>query len=106
GERRGAPSRAKLALKAKRLDTLYDTERAFVSLYGDSKTAFWLDSSKVDERARFSFMGAADGPLGAAISYDVCSGELRIERAKGVEVLEESISDYLSREMRHKRYLS
>ena len=31
--------------------------------YGASETAFWLDSSKVDERARFSFMGAADGPL-------------------------------------------
>ncbi len=56
-------SRAKLVLKVKRLDTLYDTERAFVNLYGDSETAFWLDSSKVDERARFSFMGAADGPL-------------------------------------------
>src|SRR4029077_10875206 len=106
GEQRGVASRAKLALKVKRLDTLYDTERAFVSLYGDSKTAFWLDSSKVARGARFSFMGAADGPLGAAISYDVSSGELRIERAKGVAALEESIFDYLSREMRHMRYLS
>ncbi len=58
-------------LKVKRLDTLYDTERAFVNLYGDSDNAFWLDSSKIDERARFSFMGAADGPLCAVITYDV-----------------------------------
>ncbi len=100
-------SRAKLVLKVKRLDTLYDTERAFVNLYGAGETAFWLDSSKVDERARFSFMGAAGGPLSATIHYDVGSGELRIERADGeVELLQESIFDYLSREMRRVRYLS
>jgi para-aminobenzoate synthetase len=100
-------SRAKLVLKVKRLDTLYDTERAFVNLYGASETAFWLDSSKVDERARFSFMGATGGPLSAAIHYDVGSGELRIERADGeTELLQESIFDYLSREMRRVRYLS
>ncbi|HEY4825079.1 MAG TPA: chorismate-binding protein, partial [Solirubrobacteraceae bacterium] len=100
-------SRAKLVLKVKRLDTLYDTERAFVNLYGASETAFWLDSSKVDERARFSFMGATGGPLSAAIHYDVSTGELRIERADGeVELLQESIFDYLSREMRRVRYLS
>jgi len=105
-ERRGVAGQAKLTLKLKRLDRLYDTERAFVRLYGDSETAFWLDSSKVDERARFSFMGAADGPLGAVISYHVGASELRIERAAGAEVLEESIFDYLSREMRRMRYLS
>ncbi len=99
-------SRARLVLKVKRLDTLYDTERAFVNLYGDSETAFWLDSSKVDERARFSFMGAAEGPLSATILYDVGSGELRIERGGETEVSRESIFDYLSREMRHMRYLS
>jgi para-aminobenzoate synthetase len=102
-----AASRANLVLKVKRLDTLHDTERAFVNLYGDNETAFWLDSSKVDERARFSFMGAADGPLAATIRYDVNSGELRIQRAQGEqEVLQESIFDYLSREMRRLRYLS
>jgi para-aminobenzoate synthetase len=99
--------RAKLVLKVKRLDTLYDTERAFVNLYGAGETAFWLDSSKVDERARFSFMGATGGPLSATIHYDVSSGELRIERADGeVELLQESIFDYLSREMRRVRHLS
>jgi para-aminobenzoate synthetase len=106
-DRRAAvASRAKLVLKVKRLDTLYDTERAFVNLYGDSETAFWLDSSKIDERARFSFMGAADGPLASTIHYDVSSGELRVVRAGGEEALPESIFDYLSREMRRLRYLS
>jgi para-aminobenzoate synthetase len=105
-ERRGVAGRAQLALKVKRLDTLHDAERAFVNLYGDSETAFWLDSSKIDERARFSFMGAADGPLAASIYYDVSAGELLVKRAEGEEVLEESIFDYLSREMRRMRYLS
>jgi len=100
-------SPAELVLKVERIDTLYDTERAFVNLYGAGETAFWLDSSKVDERARFSFMGATGGPLSAAIHYDVGSGELRIERAgREVELLKESIFDYLSREMRRVRHLS
>jgi para-aminobenzoate synthetase len=100
-------SPAELVLKVERLNTLYDTERAFVDLYGADETAFWLDSSKVDERARFSFMGATGGPLSAAIHYDVSSGELRIERADGeIELLQESIFDYLSREMRRVRHLS
>jgi para-aminobenzoate synthetase len=101
--RRSAAGRAKLSLRFKRLDTLYDAERAFVNLYGSSEVAFWLDSSKVDERARFSFMGAAAGPLGARISYEVASGNLQIERASGSETVKESIFDYLSREMRDMR---
>jgi para-aminobenzoate synthetase len=101
-----AASRAQLVLKVKRLEELYEPERAFVNLYGDSDTAFWLDSSKLDERARFSFIGAAGGPLAATISYDVGSGELRIAGAGGEEVLEESIFDYLGREMRRVRHLS
>lgn len=106
GNRRRVASRAKLVMKSRRLDTPYDPERAFVHLYGDADTAFWLDSSKVDERVRFSFIGAADGPLAAVIDYDVASGEVRIRRGDQVEVARESIFDYLSREMRRMRYLS
>ena len=107
GRQPAAASRAKLVLKVKRIDTLYDPERAFVHLYGDAETAFWLDSSKIDERARFSFMGAADGPLATRVRYDVGVGELEVERADGgVERFDESIFDYLSREMRRVRYLS
>ncbi|HEX8714877.1 MAG TPA: aminodeoxychorismate synthase component I [Solirubrobacteraceae bacterium] len=104
--RRGVAGRGGLSLRVKRLDTPYDAERAFVNLYGERETAFWLDSSKVDERARFSFIGAADGPLAATIHYDVGSGELRIERRDGVELRSESIFDYLSGEMRRLRHVS
>jgi para-aminobenzoate synthetase len=98
--------RARLQLKAKRLDSLFDPERAFTHLYGESESAFWLDSSMVDERARFSFMGDAAGPLAATISYDAADGEVRVERGGEVELHPESIFDYLSREMRRLRHVS
>jgi para-aminobenzoate synthetase len=102
----GGIARTHLTLSVKRLDTLVDAERAFVHLYGDAENAFWLDSSKVDERARFSFMGAPGGPLSAVITYDVETGVVRIDRNGVVETSEESIFDYLSREMRRLRYVS
>ena len=95
-----------LELRVKRLDTAFDTERAFHHLYGSSDDAFWLDSSMLDGRARFSFMGDASGPLGSTVSYDVDSGELTVTADGQARVLEESIFDYLSREMRRLRYLS
>ena len=69
-----------------------DTELAFRALHGDDPTAWWLDSSSqrpglaVDgqAKARFTFMGGADGPLSEVIE---CYGENRlvIQRAGGVE---------------------
>ena len=50
-------------------------------------SAFWLDSSRPDEGARFSFMGDAGGPLGATISYDVDAREVTVERGEETEVL-------------------
>jgi len=94
---------ATLELLVERLDALHDAERALVHLYGDSPNAFWLDSSRVDERARFSFIGDSGGPLGAVIAYDVNTGEVRVERGGEVEIVHESIFDYLGREMRRLR---
>jgi para-aminobenzoate synthetase len=99
-------ARTRLTLSVKRLDTLVDAERAFVHLYGDAEHAFWLDSSKVDERSRFSFMGAAGGPLSAVVTYDVADGVVRVDRNGVEETSEESIFDYLSREGRRLRYVS
>ena len=100
------PQRPKLRLQVKRLDRLYDSEQVFVNLYGDHRYAFWLDSSKVDERSRFSFMGASGGPLSSVITYDVADGEVHVGRGVANEVHQESIFDYLSREMKRLRFLS
>jgi para-aminobenzoate synthetase len=74
-----SPAETKLAIRA--LDALPDVERVFVSLYGESEHAFWLDSSRTGERGRFSFMGDASGPLAEVVTNDV----------------EGSIFDYLER---------
>jgi para-aminobenzoate synthetase len=94
-----SPAETPLELLVKRLDGPHDAERAFVSIYGDSPNAFWLDSGGAPgERARFSFIGDSRGPLGAVITYDVGAGEVRVERSGEVETHRESIFDYFARE--------
>ena len=93
------PRSAKLELKVKRLAGIYDAEAAFAELFGDSETAFWLDSGVAGEQGRFSFMGDANGPLAAVLTYDVGAGALRIERGAASEVIRQSIFDYLSGEI-------
>jgi para-aminobenzoate synthetase len=90
-------------LVVRRLDELVDSEQAFVALYGEQQHAFWLDSSRADDRARFSFMGASGGPLSAVITYDVADGIVRVQRKETTETHEETIFDYLSREQRRMR---
>jgi para-aminobenzoate synthetase len=99
----GAPA---LELAVRRLDWAGDPERAFIDLYGESLSAFWLDSSRSGSGARFSFLGDASGPLGATISYDVDAHEVTVERGEETEVLAESIFDYLQRELRRLRPLA
>jgi para-aminobenzoate synthetase len=96
---RRARARSTLELRTRRLDCLPDPGRAFVALYGDSPDAFWLDSSRPGEGARFSFIGDASGPLGAVVSYDVDAREVTVERGGESEVLAETILDYLEREL-------
>jgi para-aminobenzoate synthetase len=95
----GGGSRSGLELRWRRLGHLPDAAGAFAALYGESDAAFWLDSSRADASARFSFMGDASGPLGATISYDVDAHEVTVERGGETEVLPESIFDYLEREL-------
>jgi para-aminobenzoate synthetase len=103
---RRVEAQPRLTLRVKRLDTLVDAERAFVHLYGEADEAFWLDSSKLDERSRFSFIGASGGPLSAVVTYDVAEGVVRVDRDGAVETSAESIFDYLGRETRRLRHRS
>ena len=83
----------------RRLDVPVDPAAAFTALYGDSPTAFWLDSSRPDLAARFSFMGDAAGPRAATVSYDVEAGEVTVERGGETETRAEPVLDYLEREL-------
>jgi para-aminobenzoate synthetase len=88
-------------LRVHRLDRLYDPERIFCGLFAEERNAFWLDSSKAsDARSRFSFMGASGGPLSSVVTYDVATGEVRVDRPHDSEVHRESIFDYLDGELR------
>jgi para-aminobenzoate synthetase len=78
-----SPETSKTQLRVRRLDSLADPEAAFVALYGESEIAFWLDSSRPGERARFSFMGDAGGPLSEVVTHDLGA--------------DDSIFDYLDR---------
>ena len=69
-----------------------DPEAVFVALYGDRDHAVWLDSARAEPGlARFSFMGAPDGPLGRVVRYDVATGVLSVDRAGEREELRESV---------------
>ena len=77
-----------------------DAEDAFAALFGDREHAFWLDSSRVDAAlSRFSFMGTADGELGAELRYRVGSARLTVTRAGNDSVHREPLLAYLSREL-------
>lgn len=69
-----------MELRVERLDELVDPEQAFLSLYGESENAFWLDSSRSGEEARFSFMGDDSGPLGKTILHRVGESDSVFER--------------------------
>jgi para-aminobenzoate synthetase len=103
--RTGAPRRSRqpaagVRVRHRTLETWCDPEVAFVGLYGDRENAVWLDSSRVEPGlARFSFIGAPDGPLGHMVRYDVATHALTIERAGGREQRRERVLDYCEREL-------
>ncbi len=83
-----------------KLDEYYDAEQVFYYLYRDEPFAFWLDSSRVEKGlARFSFMGASAGPLGQVVRYEMRAKKLLVTKGGTTQELEESVFDYLDREL-------
>jgi para-aminobenzoate synthetase len=79
----------------RRLETWCEPEAVFGALYADRDHAIWLDSATTGPGvARFSFVGAPDGPLGEVVRYDVETGTLAVERASGRELRSMSVLDY------------
>lgn len=61
-------------------------QEAFQRLYADAEHAFWLDSSAViPGRSRFSFMGDASGPEGAALLYRSADRSLTVRTRAGTK---------------------
>jgi para-aminobenzoate synthetase len=80
-----------------------DAEQVFMSLYADSRPAFWLDSALVRDFSRFSYMGDATGPHAEYITYNLPSKTVSVTHRGGTTVHAESIFSYLDRQLRERR---
>ncbi|MFV2107148.1 aminodeoxychorismate synthase component I [Micromonospora sp. LOL_015] len=87
------------------LDAEIDTEAAFQDLYADARYAYWLDGADVAAgRSRFSFLGAADGPLAEVLSYRIGSGRIEVRRPdRPVEQETGGILDVLRQRLARRR---
>lgn len=74
-----------------------DTERAFTHLYAGSENSFWLDSSRPEGPARFSFLGDASGPTAEVLTYDVGDRGVRVRTADGTRTEPGSVFEALER---------
>jgi para-aminobenzoate synthetase len=84
----------------RRLEAWCEPEAVVGALYADHDHAIWLDSATAGPGgARFSFVGAPDGPLGEVVRYDVETRTLAVERASGRELRTESVLDYCRDEL-------
>ena len=79
----------------RRLETWCEPEAVFAELYADHDHAVWLDSATAGPgMARFSYVGAPDGPLGEVVRYDVDMRRLAVERSSGRELSTANVLDY------------
>ncbi|HEY6762162.1 MAG TPA: aminodeoxychorismate synthase component I [Baekduia sp.] len=103
--RRPAPPLQGTQLRRRRLDAWCEPEAVFGALFAGHDHAVWLDSSRTGAGvARFSYIGAPDGPLGQVVRYDVGARAVEVERASGHrEVRRESVFDHCRRELERLR---
>ncbi|WP_040776140.1 aminodeoxychorismate synthase component I [Nocardia pneumoniae] len=96
------PPRRAFRLHQDVIERAIDTESAFVRLYGNSPTAFWLDSEHVEPGVdRFSFLGDASGPLAEVLRYRVGDGAVTVESSDGHRrTVRGGILDFLAAELR------
>ncbi|MBD0282405.1 MAG: aminodeoxychorismate synthase component I [Thermoleophilaceae bacterium] len=79
----------------RRLETWCEPEAVVGALYAEHDHAVWLDSATAGPgMARFSFVGAPDGPLGQVVRYDVETRTLTVDGASGRELRNVSVLDY------------
>ncbi|WP_330253589.1 aminodeoxychorismate synthase component I [Nocardia sp. NBC_00565] len=91
-------SRRSWQLRHAVIERAIDTEAAFIRLYGNSRTAFWLDSEQVEPGLdRFSFLGDASGPLAEVVRYRVGEDMVTVESSDGNRrTVPGGILDYLA----------
>ncbi len=78
-------------LRSSRFDRWIEPESVFRMLYSKSDYSFWLDSSKIQENSRFSFMGDTDGPHSEILFYQTFSKILTLRTQKKVKQFKKNI---------------
>ncbi|MBV2155115.1 aminodeoxychorismate synthase component I [Kitasatospora sp. SUK 42] len=95
----GPPAR-RLRVLVEQVPTGWTDEAAYAVLFNGGDHAFWLDSSRPDERrGRFSVMGDASGPLGRVATADVSSGTVNVRSAAGTGMSAGPFLDWLQRDL-------
>lgn len=90
---------------SKKLDIYPDAEQVYIQLFGHKVNTFWLDSSRYEVGlSRFSFMGDNSGPNSILIKYSQQNREVITIESGKVKCYQESIFDYLERELNIRYY--
>jgi para-aminobenzoate synthetase len=78
-----SPPPATTSVHHRRLEAWRDPETVFAELFAGHEHAVWLDSARNGAGiARFSYIGAPDGPLGHVLTHDVGGGESVFDRVR------------------------
>jgi para-aminobenzoate synthetase len=94
------PASAGVRIRHRRLDAWCEPEAVFAGLFAAHDRAVWLDSARSGPGvARFSYIGAPDGPLGQLVRYDVGKRTLTVRHARGSDVRTVSVLDYCRDEL-------
>lgn len=103
--RRGAPvpveRQRELRVLCRTLDTRWNDEAAFATLFRGGDHAYWLDSSRPDAGpGRFSVMGDASGPLARVATADATRRTVTVRSRTGTEVIAGEFLSWLDRDLR------
>ncbi len=92
----------------KKLNMYHDSEKAFMTLFGKSEYAFWLDGNKREKQfSRFSYMGDTSEPSSQIISYDVNKQTLCITKQNKILKKQKNIFEYLNEQLKeHQQKIS
>lgn len=96
--------RSAYRLHVRRLPILPDAEHVYCALRTGAQASFWLDSSAVVAGvSRFSFLGAAGGPLAEYVTYRVDQRRVTVRRADGTtEEVSQDFFGYLDEQLRRR----
>ncbi|WP_081238999.1 aminodeoxychorismate synthase component I [Streptomyces viridosporus] len=98
---RGGPAR--YSLRTRKIGLLPDAEAAYRKLFAGAEHSFLLDSGgTATGMSRYSFMGDGTGPHAEFVTYRIAERVVTVDRAGQRTRRQESIFDYLDRELRER----